>query len=424
MILESERHIGKNPFDFLSKNVIPDGSFVSIGYVNDHEISWGPRTRKNINPTNDAKLTEYIEKLSEGTFKKALVDFQNSAKYQAALANGKTAPFNIEGDVHIIKIGRFTVNWKSNESFAKFYKDRNDEVARIRSKYGFGDPEKDYTEDDWRQKYGGTGLRPVSKHKGNQGNPYKSLAGNNGFYSHIDEPSKLSIRQIGNPRASKVSLWLFVDADGQITYLDNEIMAWLTYAYKGTKVKEEVKEMVQEEKDFIAEIEAIKNYDKQEMTMPLDNILYLTGTTVDEQKNKEAFTWLNDDKISELYPYINRTELDSIIRKCVKISSKETEQMNEGLQVKVKKYLNESLKSLNEGFEETSTRFDMGDLEEAIKYFDTYYEEFPDEKGEYPNWGELDDYFTNPDWCDALMNRDNDPLVAIVDKIYELFYKV
>ena len=325
MILESERHIGKNPFDFLSKNVIPDGSFVSIGYVNDHEISWGPRTRKNINPTNDAKLTEYIEKLSEGTFKKALVDFQNSAKYQAALASGKTAPFNIEGEVHIIKIGRFTVNWKSNESFAKFYKDRNDEVARIRSKYGFGDPEKDYAEDDWRQKYGGTGLRPVSKHKGNQGNPYKSLAGNNGFYSHIDEPSKLSIRQIGNPRASKVSLWLFVDADGQITYLDNEIMAWLTYAYKGTKVKEEVKEMVQEEKDFIAEIESIKNYDKQEMTMPLDNILYLTGTTVDEQKNKEAFTWLNDDKISELYPYINRTELDSIIRKCVKISSKETE---------------------------------------------------------------------------------------------------
>ena len=82
MILESERHIGNNPFDFLSKNVIPDGSFVSIGYVNDHEISWGPRTRKSINPTNDAKLTEYIEKLPEGTFKKALVDFQNSAKYQ------------------------------------------------------------------------------------------------------------------------------------------------------------------------------------------------------------------------------------------------------------------------------------------------------------------------------------------------------
>ena len=80
-----------------------------------------------------------------------------------------------------------------------------------------------------------------------------------------------------------------------------------------------------EEKDFIAEIESIKNYGKTEMTMPLDNILYLTGTTVDAEKNKESFTWLNDDKISELYPYINREELDSIIRKCVKISSKETE---------------------------------------------------------------------------------------------------
>ena len=356
MILESERHIGNNPFDFLSKNVIPDGSFVSIGYVNDHEISWGPRTRKSINPTNDAKLTEYIEKLPEGTFKKALVDFQNSAKYQAALASGKTAPFNIEGEVHIIKIGRFTVNWKSNEAFAKFYKDRNDEVTRIRSKYGFGDPEKDYAEDDWRQKYGGTGLYPVSKHRGNQGNPYKPLAGNIGFYSHIDDPGKLSIRQISNPRASKVSLWLFVDADGTVTYLDNEVMAWLTYAYKGTKAKEEVKEIVQEEKDFIAEIESIKNYGKTEMTMPLDNILYLTGTTVDAEKNKESFTWLNDDKISELYPYINREELDSIIRKCVKISSKETEQMNEGLQIKLKKYLNESKPNKGNLYESIMTR--------------------------------------------------------------------
>lgn len=336
LILESERHIGNNPFDFLATNIIPNGSFVSIGYVNDHEISWGPRTRKNINATNDAKLTEYISKLSEGKFKNALISFQQSPKYQAALASGKTAPFNIEGDVHIIKIGRFTVNWKSSEALAKFYGDRNDATAKIRAKHGFGNEETDYAEDDWRQRYGGTGIRPVSKHKGLQGNPYKPI-GNSGFYSHIDEPNKVSIRQIGNPRASKASLWLFIDADGEVSYLDNEMMAWLTYAYKGSKAKDEVKEITQEEQEFLNDLTSIKDYDKQEMTMLLDNILYLTGTTVDANKNKEPFTWLNDEKISELYPYINRKELDSIIRKCVKVSNKETQEMNESFKVETSK---------------------------------------------------------------------------------------
>ena len=99
--------------------------------------------------------------------------------------------------------------------------------------------------------------------------------------------------------------------------------------------------------------------------------------------------------------------------------------MNEGLFLKTKKTLNESIiTALNEGFEQTSSRFELSDLEEAIEYFNDYYNEFPEEKGEYPNWGEFDNYFTDPDWTDALMNGDDDPLVAIVNKIYELFYKV
>ena len=75
IILESERHIGKNPFDFLSKNIIPNGSFVSIGYVNDHDFSFGPRTQKKNIQKNDAQLTAYIEQLPESKFKQALIDF-------------------------------------------------------------------------------------------------------------------------------------------------------------------------------------------------------------------------------------------------------------------------------------------------------------------------------------------------------------
>lgn len=165
LILESERHIGDNPFDFFSKNLIPNGSFVSIGYVNDKLISktvpndkikrdfgWGPDTKKPITPKNDAELTAFINKIPDSKFRQALIDFQNSPKYQAALANGGKAPFNIEGDAHVVKIGRYIVNWKSADAFAKFYADRSDAIARLRHKYGFGNPEEDYPENDWRRK--------------------------------------------------------------------------------------------------------------------------------------------------------------------------------------------------------------------------------------------------------------------------------
>ena len=345
IIVESERHIGNNPFDFLSKNIIPNGSFVSIGYVNDHEISWGPRTKKKITPTNDAQLTQYIEQLPEGKFKNALIAFQESDKYQAALATGKTAPFNIDGDVHIVKIGRFIVNWKNPESFAKFYADRSDAEQQVRVKHGFGKDDTEYPEDDWRRKHAGVGSRPMSKATGRQAAEYKSIGGS-GFYTHPEDPNKLYIRQIGNPKASPKPIWLFIDADGTVSYMDNKLMAWLTYAYKSSRtVKDEMEEISQEEQDFLNDLKAIKNMDKSEMKMILDNVLYLTGTTIDDNKVKEPFTWINDDKISELYPYVNKDEWNKVVRKCVKISNTETTNMNENAKVAFKKSY---LRKLNE----------------------------------------------------------------------------
>ena len=261
----------------------------------------------------------------------------------------------------------------------------------------------------------------------------------------MEIPGKLSIRQIGNPKASKESLWIFIDSDGKVSELNKELIAWIRFAYKSPRaIKEEISDIMEEEKNFLNELANIKDMNKNEINLLLDNILYLTGTTVDSEGNKEPFTWLNDNKIVEMYPYIDRTALDNIIKKCVKVSAREANEMNESFKVIVKKSINESRKNrrhgrlyeaiiknpnklikkhLNEGFEETSTDFKISDLKEALQYFDTYYEEFPDEVGEYPNWGELDDYFTNPDWRRALMAGIEDPLVAIVDKIYELFYK-
>lgn len=342
VIVESERHIGKDPFQFLSTNIIPNNSFVSIGYFNDHEISFGPRTRKWNIKNNDERLTAYIESLPESSFKDALINFQNSPKYIAAMESGKSAPFNIEGDVHIIKISRYIVNWKSNTALAKFYSDRSDEEKKVRLKHGFGNDEDSYAENDWRRKYG-TGINGLNKARGKQGNAYVSSMkdnglGDSGFYSNPDNPSKLSIRQVANPKASQAKpIWLFVDADKKVTYLDKDLMAWLTYAYKQNKVKEEVQEISQEEKEFLTDLQSIKNYDKNEMTLLLDNILYITGTSVTPNGEKDPFIWLNDDIISQTYPYIDKKELNNIVNTCVKKSKRDTTSMNESFKVRLRK---------------------------------------------------------------------------------------
>jgi hypothetical protein len=98
----------------------------------------------------------------------------------------------------------------------------------------------------------------------------------------------------------------------------------LTYAYKKQKPAEEVVEINDEEKAFIEDLESIKNWDKVERTMLLDNILYMVGTSLDENKQKEKFLWLNDERIKELYPYLESTGmLNKIINMCIKQSKKD-----------------------------------------------------------------------------------------------------
>ena len=68
------------------------------------------------------------------------------------------------------------------------------------------------------------------------------------------------------------------------------------------------------------------------------------------------------------------------------------------------------------------TKFSFEDLKQGIKYLEDYYNEFPEEKGDFPNYGELDNYFKNEKFLNALMDGDDDPLVLLVDQIAELFF--
>ena len=83
------------------------------------------------------------------------------------------------------------------------------------------------------------------------------------------------------------------------------------------------------------------------------------------------------------------------------------------------------MKDLKEIINESKTqksKFTINDLKEALDYYEEYYKEFPEEKGEYPNWGELDNFFKNDKWCQALMDGEEDPLVIVVDKIFDALY--
>ena len=229
------------------------------------------------------------------------------------------------------------MHWRNGQSLAKWYGTRSDAEKKVRAKHGFGNPDDTYPEDDWRRKHGGTGINREITAKGRQGNRYRDEINGSGFYANLDDSSKISIRLIENPKAYKKAVWLFVDGEGNVEDLDNELMGFLIYSYKAAAkaVADAVQEINQDEQAFLDELQSIKNWGKHENTLMLDKILYLTGTTIAEDGSKEPFTWLNKDIIAGndesglvgTYPYL-RKEIDNIISRFVKQDTVELEKKN------------------------------------------------------------------------------------------------
>lgn len=332
------RRIGSNPFDFFQMNKIPNGTFVSFGYFNDHAITFGPKTQKLINQANDEQLTQYLNSKALGSspvFKSQLQSFKDSPKYIDALTGKrKTAPLDLTGECHIVKIGKYTVNWRDPEHLGKFYAGQSDAMSKLRNKYGFGKNEIDYTDTDWHKNpvYGGTSLYPAAH--GNGGNVYTDPYEDTGIYKSIVDPDKLAIRQILNPKIKGLSSnWFFIDADGKIEYLDKDLMNFLRYNYSNTRVakeiKDEIADMMDEEREFVQELENLKKSELHEKTFLLENIIYMTGVIKKPNKEKESFLWRNDDIVSKNYPYFSQQILEDIINKVAMMDVKEVEKLNE-----------------------------------------------------------------------------------------------
>ena len=351
-LIESDikREIGDNPFDFLAKYKIPSGWMVSIGYFNDHAI---PTSRRRINIENDVKLAAFIEGLPEGQFKQALVNFRNDPKYANALEYSKikdliddpnwmaglekkersrikklnkTADITFGPNCHIIKFGRFNLNWKINSDLDKFYDNRRNDELKVRAKYNF-----DGTPGTWRDNYGGPGLQPKAS-SNRPGNAYVEWVGDDtGFWMNPNNKTEIALRLLSNPKASRSSLWFFIDDTGKMMPLDKNVMAFLCYAYSSKTPSQVIQTMNGEEKDFLNDLKSIKNWDRSEMTMLLSNILYFTGSGfMDEEqpdgtinKVKKPFTWLNDSVINTKYPWFSKENIYELIEIGIKLSQED-----------------------------------------------------------------------------------------------------
>lgn len=332
ILLESKgpRRLSYDPMEFFAMNKIKNGWTVAIGYLmtpDETNLTFGPRTRKYNIAQNDEKLAEIIEKYEGTEWAEKLKEIRESPKYQAALQSGKSAPFDL-GGCTIIKIGRYNFNWRDKEANARDWERRDNMELDIRRKYGFGKDESEYAENDWRRnpKYGGVGVRRVVK-SGTQGIA-RYQGEHDTLYTHIDNNGKMAIRQQLAQRNGDHSKWYFVDEAGVMSELPKEVVDFLRFAYKDVKNKKgevDINQMEEDERNFMAEIEAFNKKKNSEIkTMVLERILYIVATTVNSQGEHEPVAYVNDKSIYDTYKFLNKAEMMKVIRPWLRLSANET----------------------------------------------------------------------------------------------------
>lgn len=399
-----------DPLKFFGVNTIPNGSFISVGYLippvdaptgnkSADIFQGGSRSRKYNIPANDDILVSYIEKYAGTAFAEKMEEIRQSPKYQAALESGdnnKIVPFDL-GNCRFIKIGRYNINWRNEELNAKDWGKRTNKVWDLRKKYGFGKDESDYPENDWRRKpkYSGTGIMPklgrqiadddeefktefldadeVSNRNANAkwSTPNQGIASYQptgyGLYAHHDS-GRLAIRQQVAQVRPGASRWYFVDEEGDMTEISRECANWLCNAYKQTK---EVEAMEAEEKAYVNELNALEELDNAQIKqLILDRIIYMVGSTKNANGEREPIAYVNDKSLYSEYPYLNPEVMNGIISQWVKVSTKDVMELNEAIytgKFKSNK-LNESLKrnirmkALNESDEKDSKYMNLADF--------------------------------------------------------------
>ena len=346
--------VGKDIISFLKQNILPNNFFVSIGYLNDGALGYGPKTRKKINIENDKRLSGYLsgkELQDSPRFKSRLQAFKDSEKYSQALAGQRnSAPMDIIGDVHIIKISRTVVRWMQNGRFLLKYHEWGDEEQNIRLRHGFGRPETEYPENDWRRKPEYKGLNAYREKDPNRthNKRYTQTFGRNGLFRDPNDPDKMAFRQFTDLSLVDKPEWYFIDEDGTPEKLNNYVLKFLRTEYSEHKVKEAIQDIAEDEKAFLDDLQQLLDRSKSENEFALENILYMTGTAITELGEKQPFTWVNTTYLYRKYPWLDKDFVNSIVAKYVAFSKEDIDKLSESF-ISNLKFENLLLEAINNG---------------------------------------------------------------------------
>ena len=341
--LNEDRAVYTNLLQMFQENNLRPGSFIALGYVKGVEIP------KRVFPTNANE--EYANKLINAADEYGLSDMEVNILKEMITSEiwGKTkageiqlkkkkAPktyFELDNKLSgIIQFNRYVLNYMDRASLAKNFKKQTDSEIELRRKYGFGRDDYEYPEDDWRQKYGGTGAMKVTNRGGST---YKDKPGNIPVYGDLDKEGnprinpktgfqRMTLKQNISSNLKRLDTdYFLVDEDGNLNQISYKFVNFFTKYVK--QVRDSVKELQDEEKQFVEELKNIENqyFSTQFIS---DRIAYITATVEDDKtKEKKPIYFYNDNlDVLEEFP-VNIQQLQNHINQYMKDSFKTAKEM-------------------------------------------------------------------------------------------------
>lgn len=329
--------------DFFNNVKIGKGTFVGISYLQGYEA-------QKIYPLKNGfedKLRGEYDKMEDNRGKGKIEALLNNPELKTPTGRANSgfrsvANSNIQG---YIKATNYVLNWTDAEGYKNAFEKNRLDNAEIRRKFGFGEEDSFYADDDWHRNpiHGGIFANKPStdKRKTDNGNnvvaAYSQLL-NPEISMYGDNDSEGNPRMTTRPdgtqyqkRAFKLVLnnvhnqwahYYLVDNNGEIDAVANNLAYLFTKAPQTSALRKKITDqMSKDEVEYINAMADLEDrFAKQTKTFNSENILCIVATGTDRYTGEKlSYRWINPDiNINKIQ--VDPNELDKIV-------SQETEQI-------------------------------------------------------------------------------------------------